>query len=275
MNTLKPKIIDTHTHLYDPVFRNDRTNLLVEARKRGIFAIISVSENLNDAKTNLKLAKVHAEIKPAIGLYPGIVDLDQAAKVEKFIVQNARKLVAIGEVGLDHWLIKDEAEREIQKSIFERFIELSLELKLPINVHSRSAGRHVIDLLLQKDASGVQLHAFDGKASSAMPAVEAGFFFSIPPAIIHSSQKQKLVKKLPLSALLLETDSPVLGPDPKVRNVPSNICIAAEAIADIKSIPLQEVYEVTLKNTLQLYGQTEPFLKMKKEEEDFTHTTSI
>ena len=83
----------------------------------------------------------------------------------------------------------------------------------------------------------MQLHAFDGKASAALPAVEAGYFFSIPPSVVRSRQKQKLVKQLPLTCLLVETDSPVLGPEPGVRNEPANLPLAIRAIAEIKSLP--------------------------------------
>jgi len=247
------------------VFANDRATVLIASRTIGIVGVITVSETLKDAKINIKLADIHPEILPAAGLYPGVVDLKQAEQLEEFIIKNLNRLVAIGEVGLDHWIIKDEAEREIQHSIFERFIELSLSTDLPLNVHSRSAGRHAIEMLLEKNVEKVQMHAFDGKASSAMKGVEAGYFFSIPPSIVRSRQKQNLVKQLPLESILLETDSPVLGPDPEKRNVPANILIGAEAIAEIKAVPVEQVLETALENTCRLYGETERFQKFKAE----------
>ena len=123
-----------------------------------------------------------------------------------------------------------------------------------LNVHSRSAGRHVISMLLENNAKKVQLHAFDGKASTALPALEAGYFFSIPPSISRSRQKQKLVKQLPLSCLLLETDSPVLGPVPDERNEPANITHVVDAIAEIKNVSKEEVIENAFENTCRLYG---------------------
>jgi TatD DNase family protein len=102
----------------------------------------------------------------------------------------------------------------------------------------------------------VQLHAFDGKAGSAMPAVEAGYFFSIPPSVVRSRQKQKLVRLLPLSCLLLETDSPALGPIPGERNEPANILLAVDAIADIKGLRREAVIEACAVNTRRLYGDS-------------------
>jgi len=109
-------------------------------------------------------------------------------------------------------------------------------------------------LLLEAGATRVQMHAFDGRASAALPAVEAGFFFSIPPSLVRSRQKQKLVKHLPLSCLLVETDSPVLGPDPNQRNQPANITIAIKAIAELKGINEEKVIEAISENTIRLYG---------------------
>ena len=156
-------------------------------------------------------------------------------------------------MGLDYWAVTEADLKEVQKEIFKQFIALSRELKLPLNVHSRSAGRHAIGLLLENNAEQVQMHAFDGKAGAALPGVEAGYFFSIPPSIIRSRQKQKLVKQLPLSCLLVETDSPVLGPDPSHRNEPANLSIAVNAIAEIKGIAPEQVVDAVRENTRKLY----------------------
>ena len=151
-------------------------------------------------------------------------------------------------------MIRGEKDRELQQEIFKGFIGLARELDLPLNVHSRSAGREAIDLLIKAGAARVQMHAFDGRASTARPAVEAGYFFSIPPSVVRSRQKQKLVKQLPLTCLLVETDSPVLGPEPAVRNEPANLMLSLQAIAAIKSLPIQAVMEAVAANTTRLYG---------------------
>ncbi|MBT4268263.1 MAG: TatD family hydrolase [Deltaproteobacteria bacterium] len=248
-------MIDTHTHLCDPIFNIDRAIVLAKARQAGVTHIISVSETLADVQFNLKLAEIHPELFPAAGLYPANLDLEEAERIGALIEKNVEKLVAIGEVGLDYWVVKEEEGREIQREIFRTFIDLSLEMDLPLNIHSRSAGKIVIQMLLEKGAQAVHLHAFDGKASSALPAVEAGYYFSIPPSIVRSTQKQKLVRQLPLSALLLETDSPVLGVDPDARNEPANLSIALDAIAEIKNCAMGEVLEAVTENTLKLYPQ--------------------
>jgi TatD DNase family protein len=171
-----------------------------------------------------------------------------------FIREHQNRLCAIGEVGLDFWAVKEEPQRAVQREIFSLFIRLSTELDLPLNVHSRSAGRHAVRMLTEAGANRVQLHAFDGKYGAALPAVDAGFYFSVPPSIVRSRQKQKLVANLPLEHLLVETDSPVLGEDPNRRNEPANLRVSVRAVADIKRIPEAEVVAAVIDNTEKLYG---------------------
>ena len=247
-------MIDCHAHLGDAVFDQDRDAVLARARAAGVVTVVTVGETLEDARRVLELSARHPELLPAAGLYPTHLDLDQADRLECWIREHRSRLAAVGEVGLDYWKVKDEADRELQRTIFTRFVRLAGEIGLPLNIHSRSAGRHVVALLLELGAQRVQLHAFDGKPASALPAVEAGWFFSIPPSIVRSRQKQKLVGRLPLSCLLLESDSPVLSPEPGSRNEPANLRIALETIAEIKELPLQEVAETVAANTRRLYG---------------------
>jgi TatD DNase family protein len=251
-------IVDTHTHLCDPLFDKDREDVLKRARAVGVSAIVVVSETLSDVQRNLELAASYPLLWPAGGLYPTRLDLSEAKKIGSLIRKERHKFFAIGEVGLDYWVVKQASEREVQHEIFNEFIDLSIELNLPLNIHSRSAGRHAIDMLLVRRARKVQLHAFDGKAASALPAVEEGFFFSIPPSVIRSPQKQKLVKRIPLSNLLVETDSPVLGPSHEERNEPSNIMISVNAISKIKNVSKEEVLETVFENTYRLYGDRGP-----------------
>ena len=250
----QPKLIDTHTHMCDQAFDTDRDNVLADAETVNIQAVFTVSETLDDAVKNLELSRNFFILKPLAGLFPGRTDDRSMDSIENFIRKHRHFLAGIGEIGLDYWKGKTERERAVQSEHFRRFVMLSRNTGLPMNIHSRSAGRHVINILLEMNAERVQLHAFDGKASTALPAIEAGYFFSIPPSIVRSRQKQKLIKRLPLSCLLLESDSPVLGPDPYMRNTPTQILRAAEAISEIKGVALDDVLSATFDNTVRLYG---------------------
>lgn len=249
-----PPLVDTHAHLAAAEFDPDREAVLARAAAAGLAAVISVGETLAEAEKNLALARCLPLLRPAAGLYPTHLDFDEAEALSSFIRRNRGFLFAVGEVGLDHWKVQDGAARAKQKEIFEGFIRLAIELDLPLNVHSRAAGREAIACLLACGARRVQLHAFDGRAQSALAAVEAGYFFSIPPSAARSPQKQKLIRRLPLDRLLVETDSPVLGPEPGRRNEPANLRFALAAIARAKGISEEETAFAVAENTARLYG---------------------
>jgi TatD DNase family protein len=249
-----PPLTDCHAHLADPVFDGDREQVLARAETEGVGAVVTVGETLAEARRILELAGRDPRLLPAAGLYPTHLDLEQASQVETLIRDNRDRLCAIGEVGLDFWKVKEEGQRDLQREIFTRFIELGKELDLPLNIHSRSAGKQVIAALLHADARKVQLHAFDAKPATALAAVEAGYYFSVPPSIVRSRQKQKLVRRLPLDCLLLETDSPVLSPVPGERNEPANVRVSLRSIAELKELDEKEVAEAVTRNTVRLYG---------------------
>ena len=247
-------LTDTHAHLCDPAFDADRAEVLDRAEAAGVSSVVAVGETAADARRNLELAAADRRIRPAAGLFPTVLDLEQAAEVEDLLRRHRDRFVAVGEVGLDYWKVRDEDGRELQRRIFTRFVDLAVELDLPLNVHSRSTGRQAIELLLERGARRVQLHAFDGRAATARPGVEAGYLLSIPPSVARSQQKRKLVRQLPLECLLVETDSPVLGPDPKARNEPANAAVSVREIAAIKRLSVGEAASAMEKNTRRLYG---------------------
>jgi len=248
------RLTDTHAHLADAAFQDDLPAVLERASAAGVGTVVAVGECLADARRNLELSdRLGPIVRAAAGLFPTRLERSEAADLERWTRRHNDRLVAIGEVGLDHWKVQDPSDRKIQRELFIRFIDLAGELDLPLNVHSRSAGEATIELLLERGASRVQMHAFDGRAARAQAGVEAGFFFSVPPSVVRSPQKQKLVRRLPLSCLLLETDSPVLGPLPDERNEPANVALSLTAIAELKAISGDEVRAAVIANTQSLY----------------------
>jgi TatD DNase family protein len=248
-------MIDTHAHLCDSAFAEDLAVVLERAAAVGVEAVVAVGESLEDARRNLDLAACHpGRVLPAAGLFPTRLDRREADAVIQLARERAADLVAIGEVGLDHWKVEEGESRELQRELFLLFVDLALELDLPLNVHSRAAGRATVEALVGRGARRVQMHAFDGRAASALPGVEAGYFFSVPPSVLRSPQKQKLVRRLPLACLLVETDSPVLGIEAGERNEPAAAAISLRAIAELKELPIERVREAVEENTLRLYG---------------------
>lgn len=253
MNGQRIQMVDVHAHLYGEAFREDLEEVLKRAEEAGVVTILCVSETVADAEEVLSLARKDRRVKACAGLHPEAAEDEALEEMVRFIRQHADELVAIGEVGLDYWIAKDEATRETQRRVLARQVSLALELGLPLNVHSRSAGRHTISLLKELGAKEVLLHAFDGRASSAAGGLEAGYYFSMPPSLVRSSQKQKLLRSLSLERLLLESDSPVLGPTLDERNEPANLQVTCAEIARIKGIPKEEVARITTLNARRLF----------------------
>jgi len=200
----------------------------------------------------LKIAAHYENVFASIGLDP--MFWQHTELLVRFIETHQEQIVAIGEVGLDYYRERDHDNRENQKDNLQRVVELSKELELPLQIHSRSAGKQAIDVLSRANASSVQMHAFDGKASYAKEASsELDFYFSIPTSIVRSPQKQKLAKAVKIDRLLIETDSPVLGPDREKRNEPSNLPVVIEELSRRLHRDEEELRQIVLENTLRLY----------------------
>jgi TatD DNase family protein len=250
---LRWPLVDAHAHLYGEAFAQDMAEVLARAREAGVVAILGVSESLSDAREILELSRSQSIVKPCAGLHPEMADEGEMEDMANFIREHRDEIAAIGEVGLDYWVAREDSAREIQRRVLAKQVGLSLELDLPLNVHSRSAGKHTIELLRQLGAQKVLLHAFDGRASSAALGLEAGYYFSMPPSLVRSPQKQKLVRHLPLERLLLESDSPVLGPTVQDRNEPANLRVTCSEIARIKGVSEEEVARITTQNAQKLF----------------------
>jgi len=154
-------LFDAHAHLAAQDFADDLPEVLARAESAGLCGVLTVGETLADAERILDLAGRHGFIKPAAGLYPTILDPAAAEAVFAFIRRNADGLAALGEVGLDRWAVKTEAEWRVQEDILAGFVALANRLNLSLNVHSRSAGRHTIGFLRRCGARRVLLHAFE------------------------------------------------------------------------------------------------------------------
>ncbi len=245
--------VDVHCHLGDEAFNDDLDEVILRARKAGLVAIITSSLSIEDAQKTLGILKRYRGfVYRTVGLDYTVLEEGLVDEVARYIEQNRNTIIGIGEVGLDYYLVRGE-DRRIQRKIFSFWIEYSKGMDLPIIVHSRSAGRYALEMLFEHRAERVLMHAFDGRSSLARRAAERGYYFSIPPSIARSIQKQKLVKALPLENILLETDSPVLAPEKGVRNEPANVRISASWIAKIKGVPLESVVEVTYGNARALF----------------------
>lgn len=259
MSNAELRLIDAHCHIDSDDFDKDRFGILRNAYEKGVVAIITSALGVKSIQKTLRIISgIESVILPRLyscfGLEPYVLDELEFLAVENLAKENINKIVGIGEVGLDFYRIRDHKERETQLGRFKEFIRLADENGLPLVVHSRSSGRQALNVLEETQTERVLMHAFDGKTRWAKVGVDLGYYFSIPTSVVRSPQKQKLVKIVPLDQLMLETDSPVLGPEKGLRNVPGNLSIGAEKVSEIKGVDIDRVAEATYRNTRKLFS---------------------
>ncbi|XP_053376264.1 putative deoxyribonuclease TATDN3 isoform X2 [Mercenaria mercenaria] len=263
--------IDCHCHLADKDFDKDIEEVVTEAKKTGVKAALVCATSTGEFEKVLTLADRFPDfVLPCFGVHPvqgaltgdqkcvTLQDLEEAVPlIEKY----HDRLGAIGECGLDFQprITQTAEDKDVQRQVLSKQVELANKYDLPLNVHSRSAGRPTIALLKEQGAKKVLMHAFDGNPKYAMEGVKEGYFFSIPPSIIRSEQ-QKLVKALPVESLLLETDSPALGPQKQERNVPSNIAVSCNYIAEVKQMDPGQLSRLSTQNALKLFPKLARFV---------------
>lgn len=250
-------MIDTHAHMSSPLFTDDLPHVLQRAEVCGVKTIVCVSESAADALRVLNLCSHHRDIlTPAIGIHPEHAStLSKAQLCEELesvspLIKNSPVHV-LGEVGLDftprvlsHASAPNIA-KELQKTAFQHFIQMSQQLHLPLSVHSRGAGHYALSEILAANRNAplvAVMHAFDGRAAYAENALQdmpEGLYFSVPPSIVRSKGTMKLVRRVPLNRLLLESDAPALPTIVGERNEPAQIVKALEMIAGLKAIDIE------------------------------------
>lgn len=175
--------------------------------------------------------------------------------IVEWIKQHNDSLVCLGEAGLDFstWLCPTSSEREEQKRALIEQINIAKEFDLPLNLHSRSAGRPLLALLREQNATPCLLHAFDGGKKVIKSGVADGHYFSVAPSITRDPSQLLVANTVPRARVVLESDSPALGPVKQVRNTPSNLLITVKVLADLWGISQEEVATITTQNALRLF----------------------
>jgi len=266
-------MIDVHCHLCDAQFEKDLDDVIIRAKNAGVIACIVCTENQTEFDRALSLSETYNNwFIPCFGVHP--VQMNTLTKKNRSVLMNeidgmrdklaahSERLVAIGEVGLDYTFGKTEEDKLVQHNVLKKQISMANSFNLPLNVHSRSAGGPVIDFLLKNGVKDVVLHAYSGDYESAIPAINAGYYFSVPPCSINDKLKQSVFEKVPLEQLLLETDSPVLGPHREERNEPANLVVSCQFLADLKKVDVENVQKVTTENAFRLFPKLKKFLNM-------------
>lgn len=231
----------------------------------GVQTLVAVTEEAGEFSRVLQLQERYPDlVAPCFGIHPlqagggseqfSATPRDLDAALPEFY-KHRERLVAVGEIGLDFtpWCAPTQQDRDDQMNVFVRQLNVARELDLPVNVHSRSAAKVTIATMREQGVSRALLHNFAGKPSVALEGVRAGYLFSFPPAVCRNQQRDKLIQRIPLEHICLETDSPALGLDKHVRNEPSNIVLSCRHIAKVKGLSPQTVQQVTAQNAYRLF----------------------
>lgn len=238
-----PELADAHSHL-DLL---DGDKLLKESISRGVGTIITCGVDYRTSVKALALSD-YSVIFPEVGLDPenALLDGNDIGLVCELARKNAKRIVGIGEIGLDFKKAVSDAEIGRQKEAFRRMIELGIELDKPLTVHSRNSMDEVLHMLEESGAKRVQLHYFEGNIDDARRAEELGYYISVPP--LESRKRATAIKDFPIRLLMAETDTPVVG------KAPYDVALSVEMIAGSKGIDYAKAAEILTANTKRFFG---------------------
>jgi len=247
-------LFDAHCHL-DLMDEDELKKTLVNSKENNVTEMISCATSFLSNERNLELAKKFPQIKPAIGIYPlDALELNEIElnKAFYFFESQIKKVIAIGEVGLDFKYSTKKEELDKQISVFDKFIKLAKKHDKPLIIHSRFAQKQVIQILKENNAQKVLLHSFVDSQKLMKQAVSEGHFVSCGLSVTYNEEIAKNITSFPIENLLFETDSPIRFNNEKAS--PSKITIIAEKIAKLKEISLNELEKQQEKNYKNLFG---------------------
>jgi TatD DNase family protein len=252
------KFIDTHAHLDDKKFDEDRDIVIQKCVDAGTKFIIDPAVNIVSCKKIKMLTDKYDIIYAAYGIHPH--DAKDAQDNDPAIIESMfsdKKAVAVGEIGLDYHY--DFSPREIQIKVFRDFLKLAKKIKKPVIIHNRESDEDMMEILESESSPDLtgQLHCFSGDTKLAKILLDMGFYISFTGSITFSkNQYSEVVEMIPLDRLLLETDSPYMSPVPfRGRRCDSTMIPAiVEKISEIKRTDKEIIFNETYKNSLKLFG---------------------
>ncbi len=250
-------LVDSHAHLQWKSFSKDREEVIERAREAGVETIINIGFDLDGSREAIRLAEEHEDLFASVGIHPhNASHLDESALDELKRLSQNRKVVAVGETGLDYY--RNLSPKEAQKEAFEAQLNLAQELGLPVVIHSRDATADVLSRLKEHEGEiqGV-MHCFSGSREVARQCIKLGFYISFVGSVTfpNAARLRKIAKSIDLSRVLLETDSPWLAPQEVrgLRNEPSFLVLTAKKIAELRGSSLEKLGDITTENAKNLF----------------------
>lgn len=257
------EFFDSHSHYNDEKFNEDREQIIKETYEAGVTKFVCAGYNIDSSVFSLEISKKYEFIYSICGISPNDIPQSEQqlwkdiAEISKIVKENkSKKLVAIGEIGLDYYWNKEN--KELQKQAFIKQIELANELELPIVIHSRDASVDTIDIIKNNKVKKAGIfHCCQLNQELVRQALELGYYISFAGPITFKNSKNapEIIKMVPMDRVLIETDSPYLSPEPNrgKRNDCRNVRYVAQKIADVKGLTVEEVAQKTYENAIRIF----------------------
>ena len=252
---------DSHAHLDDRAFREDRDAIFADLPNHGVGWLMNVGCDLPSSLRSIDLAHRYPFVWAAVGSHP-----DDAAQVDEARIALYRQMCrdervkAIGEIGLDYHY--EDPPREVQLPAFRRQLELAAELDLPVIVHEREAHADGMELIREFPTVTGVFHCYSGAAEMAKELVSRGWYIGFTGVVTFKNARKavEVAQTIPLDRILIETDCPYMAPEPHRgrRNDSRWVPLVARKIAEIRGLPLEAVEESTTENAMRLFRITPP-----------------
>jgi TatD DNase family protein len=255
-------MIDTHCHLDFPEFNRDRDEVIIQAAEHGVDRLINIGTDAKTSRFSFSLANSYENIFCTIGVHPH----DSKTLTPEFLAEMTtmaenKKVVGIGEIGLDYY--RDLSPRSMQKEAFISQLELAISLNLPVVIHVREAMDDALEVV-KRYAGGVRgvFHCFPGTTDQARQVIDLGYYISVNGVMTYKNAKMaRVAAEVELERILIETDCPFLTPVPHrgKRNVPAYVKIVCAKLAEVRGMDMAEVDKITTRNAEKLFGLVETF----------------
>lgn len=254
---MKDYLIDTHAHV--DMLEDDVQTVLSEMEAHSVKKAIIPAVEVATQDKIVDIINKYDNLFGMIGLFPTEVKnyTDEYEKYLEELAKNNKKIVAVGEVGLDYYW--DKTFVDIQKDVFIRQIKLANRLGLPIVIHDREAHKDSFDIIKEHNkTSNVLFHCFSGSVEFMRECIKQGWYIALGGVVTFKNgiKVKEVAKEVPLERLVLETDAPYLTPVPYrgKPNKPAYVRYVAEEIASLRGIPLEELMDITTQNTERFFG---------------------
>ena len=251
--------IDTHAHLCDEKFDEDRVEVIARAAEAGVAQIVSMGDTMAASAQVVADAEQYPALYAAVGVHPeSACVLTDAERAQLLAWAKHPKVVAIGEIGLDYYWEKDPQVRAVQREMFVTQLDIARAAGLPVCIHDREAHGDTLAILQAegRDLAGV-LHCYSGSLEMARELWKLGYYIGIdgPLTFKNAAKLPDIVREAPRERLLIETDSPYLAPVPRrgKRNEPAYVAFVAAKIAELREESVEEVAAYTTENARRLY----------------------